>query len=63
VSKSIGSGAPQWVSVRNASDPQIQDQGMTAKQGVDLASGFYTRYGYWTTVPSAITCWSLVLDN
>jgi hypothetical protein len=49
--------------VRNASDPQIQDTGMTAKQGYELATSYYGKYGYWTTIPSAITCWALILNN
>jgi hypothetical protein len=63
VVKGLGAGAPKWVSVRNASDPQIQDEGMTPKQGYELATGYYGKFGYWTTVPSAITCWALVIDN
>jgi hypothetical protein len=63
VMKGLGAKAPNWVAVRNASDPQIQDAGMTPKQGYDLATGYYGKYGYWTTVPSAITCWALVIDN
>jgi hypothetical protein len=31
--KGLGSRASKWVAVRNASDPQIQDEGMTPKQG------------------------------
>jgi hypothetical protein len=52
-----------WASVRNASDPQIQDKGLTPKQGYELATSYYEKYGYWTTIPSAITCWTLILEN
>ena len=63
VMSKLGSRTPKWASVRNASDPQIQDSGMTAKQGYELATGYYAKYGYWTTIPSAITCWALIYDN
>ena len=61
--KGVRSRKPKWVAVRNASDPQIQDEGMTPKQGYELATGYFGKFGYWTTVPSAITCWALVIDN
>jgi kumamolisin len=63
VIQQLGKSAPKWAAVRNASDPQISDAGMTSKQGYELATSYYSRYGYWTTIPSAITCWALVLDN
>jgi Phosphorylase superfamily len=55
--------APQWVAVRNASDPQIDSAGLTIKEAARKASQIYERFGYWTTIPSAITCWALILDN
>jgi len=54
---------PKWVSIRNASDPQIDDQGLTPAQAAQKAAQIYERFGYWTTIPSAITCWSVILDN
>jgi hypothetical protein len=59
----LGSSPPKWTSVRNASDPQIQDAGLTKEQAYQKATGYFTKYGYWTTVDSAITCWSLIVDN
>jgi len=59
----MSSGAPQWAAVRNASDPQIDDSGLTVSQAANKASQIYEKYGYWTTVPSAISCWSVILDN
>jgi hypothetical protein len=55
----IGTSAPQWVSVRNASDPQMGGSG-TIEQKEDQAGRIYTKYGYWTTVNSAIASWSIV---
>ena len=36
---------------------------MTKEQAYQKATSYYGRYGYWTTVPSALTCWALILDN
>jgi hypothetical protein len=63
VIKKLGIGAPKWAAVRNASDPQIDSTGLTKSQASTKAAQIYERFGYWTTIPSAITCWSLVLDN
>jgi hypothetical protein len=58
-----GNANPQWTAVRNASDPQIDATGLTPKEAKNKAGQIYEKYGYWTTIPSAITCWSLILDN
>ena len=57
------SGAPKWAAVRNASDPQINAAGLTPDQERSKAEQIYEKFGYWTTIPSAITCWALILDN
>jgi hypothetical protein len=59
----MSSGAPKWAAVRNASDPQIDAHGLTPAQERNKAGQIYERFGYWTTIPSAITCWALVVDN
>jgi len=59
----MSSGAPLWGAVRNASDPQIDSSGLTLKQAAQKAAQIYEKYGYWTTIPSAIACWSVILDN
>jgi len=59
----MGSGAPLWAAIRNASDPQIDDSGLTLKEAANKAGQIYEKYGYWTTIPSAITCWATVKDN
>ncbi len=56
-------GAPEWLALRNASDPQIANSGLTLEQAAQKAAQIYEKYGYWTTIPSAITCWSVILDN
>ncbi len=59
----MGHAAPKWSAVRNASDPQIDSTGLTKKEAGTKASQIYERFGYWTTIPSAIACWALILDN
>jgi phosphorylase superfamily protein len=63
VIKQLGSSAPLWCAVRNASDPQMNTTGLTPEEVRQKASQIYERYGYWTTISSAITCWALILDN
>ena len=59
----LGSKAPLWAAIRNASDPQIDDSGLTTKEAATKAGQIYEKFGYWTTIPSAITCWATVKDN
>ena len=63
VIQQLGSDAPRWASVRNASDPQIASAGLTEKEEATKAAQIYERFGYWTTISSAIASWALVLDN
>ena len=46
-----------------AIDPEIDSAGLTEKEAAAKAAQIYERFGYWTTIPSAITCWALILDN
>jgi purine-nucleoside phosphorylase len=59
----LGSKAPRWAAIRNASDPQIDDSGLTLKEAANKAGQIYEKFGYWTTIPSAIACWAAVKDN
>ena len=63
VIEQLGASAPSWLAVRNASDPEIDSAGLTEKEAAAKAAQIYERFGYWTTIPSAITCWALILDN
>ena len=63
VIEKMGSGAPRWATVRNASDPQIDAKGLTLKEAGIKAAQIYERLGYLTTISSAIACWALVVDN
>jgi hypothetical protein len=51
--------APQWACVRNVSDPVIN--GKLAPPAQDKCAEFYyLRYGYWTSVNSALAAWALI---
>jgi nucleoside phosphorylase len=50
---------PAWVIVRNASDPQM-DGSQELKQQASEAAHIYEKYGFWTTVNSAIACWAVI---
>lgn len=60
VCKALGSAAPDYVMVRNVSDPEIASTGLTLAQQTDLAGEIYKGYGRWSTVCSAIVCWAIV---
>ena len=62
--KDLGAAAaPKWAAVRNASDPQIDATGLTFAQTRAKAGQIYEKFGYWTTISSAIASWALILDN
>jgi Phosphorylase superfamily len=54
------SSAPNWLAVRNVSDPQIKADGLTLKQQSALAAQIYKGFGRWSSVCSAIVCWALI---
>ena len=55
---------PKWAVVRNMSDPQIN--GGLPNEGYDMnpqtmwAIGYYTGYGYYTSVSGAIATWGII---
>ena len=51
---------PRWAVVRNLSDPQINGA-MDSELRVDYAVWYYTKYGYWTSVMSALTTWAIMV--
>jgi nucleoside phosphorylase len=63
VIQGLGTKAPQWAAVRNASDPQMDTTGLTPKEVRNKAGQIYERFGYWSTICSAITTWALIIDN
>jgi Phosphorylase superfamily len=50
---------PQWVCVRNVSDPQIKAEG-TLREQAQRAAAIYKGFGRWSSVCSAIVCWALI---
>lgn len=54
----LGNAAPDWLAIRNASDPQV---------GPDLtkadAAKIYEEYGYWTSLSSVIACWAVAAQS
>jgi nucleoside phosphorylase len=60
VCKKLGAEAPQYVMVRNVSDPQIDSKGLTLAEQTKLAADIYKGYGRWSTVCSSIVCWAIV---
>jgi len=59
VAEELGSDAPNWVVVRNLSDPQINGE-LESAIGDAYAVWYYKKYGYWTSVMSALTTWAIV---
>ncbi len=53
---------PAWLSIRNASDPQVSSNIGDLEAQKKWAAGIYAKYGYWTTVGSAIACWAVIAD-
>jgi nucleoside phosphorylase len=53
------SAPPVWACVRNLSDPTINGD-LPSKTQDDCAEYYYTKFGYWTTVMSALTTWSII---
>jgi nucleoside phosphorylase len=57
VCKELGAHAPDYVMVRNVSDPEIDSSDSEASA---LANYIYEHFGRWSTVCSAIVCWAIV---
>lgn len=56
---------PNWLVIRNLSDPQINGDlpsGPGREQNLQAAWAvyYYRRYGYWTSVNSALTTWAVI---
>jgi len=62
VCQDLGSAAPGWLAIRNASDPQI-DGTLPLDEQKKTAARIYERYGYWTTVGSAIATWAVIAGS
>jgi nucleoside phosphorylase len=51
--------APKWACVRNMSDPCINGK-LGFSQQENCAEYYYTKFGYWTTVMSALATWAII---
>jgi hypothetical protein len=55
----LNGSAPDWLAIRNASDPQISAELAPIEQRKQAAQ-IYEKFGYWTTVGSAIASWAVI---
>ena len=46
----------KWLAIRNASDPQMPTK------DASLSNDIYEKYGYWTSIVSALASWACVVD-
>jgi len=53
---------PHWACIRNLSDPAINGDLPPAQQ-TKCAVFYYQKYGYWTTVMSALTVWCVIASS
>jgi hypothetical protein len=53
------SDPPKWASVRNLSDPCINGD-LSSTEQIRCATTIYQKYGYWTSVMSAMAIWSII---
>jgi hypothetical protein len=62
--RQAGKSTPNWLVVRNCSDPQIngdlKDTPRSQSLQVMWAVYYYRGYGYWTSVMSSLACWAVV---
>jgi nucleoside phosphorylase len=63
VCQALGPKAPNYVCVRNVSDPQIDASDGTRAQQVQRAALIYRQYGRWSSVCSAIVCWAIAASQ
>jgi len=52
---------PHWVSVRNASDPQMSGPDLATEKA--QAAAIYEKYGQITSWGSALACWALIANH
>jgi kumamolisin len=54
----IARNRPNWLSIRNASDPQMP-VGATKRESSDI----YLEYGFYTSFSSVLACWGCILGS
>ena len=60
VASGMGEAATRWLAIRNVSDPQIDNTGLTLRQQAAVAATIYKGFGRWSSVCSAIVCWASI---
>ena len=60
--------APDWLVIRNASDPAInallpRDKPRALDMQAHWAVWYYTAFGYWTSVNSAVATWAVIAGD
>jgi nucleoside phosphorylase len=55
-------GPPLWCSIRNASDPQVSSDIGDLEAQRRWANQIYKKYGYWTTIGSAVATWAVIAN-
>jgi nucleoside phosphorylase len=53
---------PLWCSIRNASDPQVSSGIGDLEAQRRWANQIYKKYGYWTSIGSAIATWAVIAN-
>ncbi|WP_428339595.1 hypothetical protein [Mycobacterium sp.] len=53
---------PLWCSIRNASDPQVSSDIGDIDAQRRWANQIYKKFGYWTTIGSAIATWTVIAN-
>ena len=56
----MGKSVPKWLSIRNVSEPQVSSDSRLDNKTMNRLARFYERYGFWTTIQSAIATWAVV---
>jgi nucleoside phosphorylase len=63
----LGPDAPNWLVIRNASDPAINAALPRTPRELDMqahwAVWYYEAFGYWTSVNSAIAVWAVIAGD
>jgi hypothetical protein len=63
----LGPEAPNWLVIRNASDPAINAALPRTPRELDMqahwAVWYYEAFGYWTSVNSAIAVWAVIAGD
>ena len=57
----VGAGAPKWIAIRNASDPQIPNPDDKISEAHQKGTEIYARYQCITTAGSVVASWAVAI--